>query len=123
MAFGHLSWRAATLRQGLRTLEQCLDPVTAFAAAPGVLDALATRLPAQKNKEVYSFVVQDFSEQVGIVAPIGKEPLSRRQAAQKRHRAEIPTELASGHEEAERAALSISDGMRLGVHAALGSAD
>ena len=54
---------------------------------------------------------------------IGEQPFCRWQAIQQGRRTGVVAHLACDHEEAERAALNICDGMQLGVHAALGATD
>ena len=60
---------------------------------------------------------------VGIIAPVGQQPLCLWQAAHQRRRAGVVADLACGHEEADRATIGIGDGMQLGVHAAFRAAD
>jgi hypothetical protein len=59
----------------------------------------------------------------GSIAPVGKHPLCIWQAAQKGSGTGVVADLASRHEEADRATLGIGDGVQLRIHATLGSAD
>ena len=87
-----------------------------------MLDGFAARLPAG-NAGLYPLVFQRFPEPVSVIATVGQQPLRLWQAAQQGRRTGVVADLAGGHEEADRAALGVGDGMQLGVHAALGSAD
>ncbi|CAM8671106.1 hypothetical protein MCEREM30_00825 [Paracoccaceae bacterium] len=102
--------------------EHDLDPVAAFVATLVVLDWLATGFPAW-DARLYPLVFQRICEPVSVIAPVGQQPLRLWQAAQQGRRAGIVADLACGHEEADRAAIGLGDGMQIGVHAALGSAD
>jgi len=63
----------------------------------------------------YPFVLQRISEPIGVVAPIAEQPVDIGQAAEQRSRPDVITDLASGDEEADRAAVAVADGMQLGV--------
>ena len=112
------------LRHGavLEPAEHDLDPVTAFVATLVVLDWLAARLPSG-DARLYPFVFQRFPKPVGIIASVCQQPFRRGQTAQQGRRAGVVADLACGHEEADRAAIGIGDGMQLGVHAASRAAD
>ena len=87
-----------------------------------MFDGFAARLPA-RDPGLYPLVFQRIAEPVSIIAPVGKQPFGLRQAVQKGGRVSVIVDLACGHEEAERPALGVGDGMQLGVHAALRAAD
>jgi hypothetical protein len=87
-----------------------------------MLDGFAARLPAW-DAGLYPFVFQRFPEPVSVIAPVSQQPVCLRQAAQQGDRTGVVANLACRHEEADRAAIGIGDGMQLGVHAALGSTD
>jgi hypothetical protein len=106
----------------LQPAEHDLDPVASFIAALVVLDGLVARLPSA-DAGLYPLVFQRISEPVGIMAPVGQQPLRLWQTTQQGRRIRIVADLACGHEEADRAAIGIGDGMQLGVHAALCPAD
>ena len=108
--------------QILQAPEHDLNPVAAFVAALVVLDRLSTRLPP-RNTSLYAFVFQRFSEPVSVIAPVGQQPVRRRQIVQEGSRSRVVADLAFGHEEPDRTAIGIGDGVQLRVHAALGSAD
>ena len=57
------------------------------------------------------------------IAVIGERPQRLGQSVQQRCNAGIITDLTSGHEEAERSTVSISDCVQFGVHASFGAAD
>jgi hypothetical protein len=59
----------------------------------------------------------------GSMAPVGQHPLCIWQAAQKGSGTGVVADLVSRHEEADRAAFCIGDGVQLRIHATLGSAD
>jgi hypothetical protein len=71
----------------------------------------------------YPSVFQRISEPVGIVAPVCQEPFRRWQAAQQGRGANVIADLACSHEEADRAAIGVRDGMQLGVQSALRTPD
>lgn len=87
-----------------------------------MLDWLAARRPA-RDAWLYPIVFQHISEPVDIVAPVGQQPLSLWQITQQGRRTHMVADLACGHEEPERAALGVGDGMQFGSHAAFGSTD
>jgi hypothetical protein len=75
-----------------------------------MLDGFDARLPAW-NAGLYPFVFQRFPEPVSVITAVGQQPIRIWQAAQQGRRAGVVAYLACGHEEAERAALSVGDGM------------
>jgi len=70
-----------------------------------------------------AFGLQSVPEPVGIIAAVTEQPLRFWHLVQQGRRAGIIADLARGHEEAERAAVGIADGVQLGVHPAFGAAD
>lgn len=75
------------------------------------------------NAWFHPLVRQRFPEPVGAIGPVCQQPLRFWQIAQQGCCTGLITYLTCCHEEAERADLSIGDGMHLCVHAALGAAD
>ena len=71
----------------------------------------------------YPLVLQRFPEPVGVIAAIPEQPIDLWEAAEQRPRSDVVADLSCGDEQVERAALAVTDGMQLRVHAALGSAD
>jgi hypothetical protein len=106
----------------LEPSEHDLDPVASFVAALVMLDGVAARLPAG-NAGPYPLVFQRFPEPISVITAVGEQPLRLWQVAQQGRRTGIVADLPCGHEEADRAAIGIGDGMQLGVHAALRAAD
>src|SRR5690606_16508734 len=101
----------------LQPPEHDLDVVAAFVAPLVVFHRLLARLSAW-DADLYPLVFQRFSEPIGIIAPVSKQPPCLRQAAQQRRRAGVITDLAGGHEEPDRPPFGIGNGVQLGVHAA-----
>jgi hypothetical protein len=64
-----------------------------------------------------------FPEPVSVMAMVGPQPLRLWQAAEDSRSPRPITDWACGHEEADRAAISVGDGMQFCVHAALCAAD
>ena len=87
-----------------------------------MFDGPGTGLPAW-DARCYPFVFQRISEPVGIIAPVGQQPIGGWQAAEQGRSAGIVADLTCGHEEADRSSLCIGDGMQFGIHATFGSAD
>ena len=79
--------------------------------------------PTPDGYGLYSLVFQRFPEPVGIIAPVGQQPLRGGQTAQQGYRAGVVADLACGHEKPDRAAIGIGDGVQLCVHAAFRSTD
>lgn len=75
------------------------------------------------NLAVYPLVFQCFSEPVGIAAPVCQQPLRLWQTAQQGRSIGTTADLARGHEETDRAPISIRDSMQFGVHATLSPTD
>ena len=102
----------------LQSSEHDLDPVAALV----VFDRFAARFPTW-DARLYPFVFQRISEPIGVVTPIGQQPLGWWQTPQQSRRTGIIADLACGHEEADRATVAIGNGVQLGIHATFGSAD
>ncbi len=129
---GQRSYRVATRLQSfsrpnmismrLRRLYLRLSYLTAFLRdfRPG----MQTFIPLSFNASLSQSALAGSLEPValtGSIAPVGQQPVRLRQAAQQRRRARVVADLSSGHEEPDRPALRIGDGMQLGVHAPLGA--
>ena len=71
----------------------------------------------------YALCLKGVPVPVRVIATIGEHPLRLGQIVQQLCSAGIITDLTSGHEEAERATVSIGDCVQLGVHAAFGATD
>src|SRR3546814_211256 len=67
--------------------------------------------------------LQGVAEPVGIIAPVGEHPLRFGQTVEQSGRARVIADLPGGHKEADRAAICIGHGMKLGVHTAFRAAD
>jgi hypothetical protein len=98
----------------LEAPEHYLDPVAAFIAALVMLDGFAARLPT-RDAGLYSLVFQGISEPIGIIAPVSQQPFSFGQAAQQRCRTGVVAHLSRRHEEPDRAAFRIGDGVQLAL--------
>ena len=72
----------------LQTTEHDLNAFSCFVAALVVFHGLLARLPAW-DAGFYPFVLKRFSQLVRIIAPVRQEPVSLRQAVQKRRRAGV----------------------------------
>src|SRR3546814_11806630 len=102
----------------LEAAEHDLDAVSAFVAALVVFDGLVPYFPARDAGRDALFL-QGIAEPVGIIAPVGEHPLRFGQTVEQSGCARVIADLPGGHEEADRAAICIGHGMRLGVHTAL----
>ncbi len=106
----------------LQASEHDLDPVAAFVAALVVLDGFAAQLPA-RDAGPYPLAFQRIPEPVGIITPVGQQPLRPWRTAQQGRRAGVIADLTCRHEEADRPSLGIRNRMQLGVHATLRAPD
>ena len=102
--------------------EHGLDTVASLVSALVMPDGLAAVFPA-RDAGPYPHVLKGFTEPVGVVSPVGNQPFDRRQGATQRSRADVVAHLASRDEEADWSPGAVRDGVQLGIHAALGSAD
>ena len=102
--------------------EQDLDTVAPFVAALVVSHGRLALFSA-RDARAYPFVLQRFSEPIGVVTPVPKQPVDIRQAAEQCPRPDVIADLSGGDKEVDRAAFAIADGMQLGIHAALGATD
>ncbi len=103
----------------LEPSEHDLDAVAAIVATFVVFHSRLALLSAW-DAWAYPFVLQRFSEPIGIIAAISEHPVYVRQTAQKRPRANVVADLPSRDEVVDWASLAIADGMQLGIHTALG---
>src|SRR3546814_8474890 len=101
----------------LEAAEHDLDAVAAFVAALVVFDGLVPYFPARDAGRDALFL-QGIAEPVGIIAPVGEHPLRFGQTVEQSGYARVIADLPGGHEEADRAAICIGHGMKLGVHTA-----
>ena len=89
----------------------------------GVVFERCLALLSTGNAGSYRFVLQRFTEPVGVVAAIPEQPIDLWQAAEQRSRSDVVAGLSCGDKQGERSTLVVTDGMQLRVHAALGLAD
>ena len=106
----------------LEPAEHDLNAVAAFIAAFVVPDGFLPALPAGDARS-YPFVFQRISEPVSIMAPVGQHPFCLRKAAQHGGGTGVIADRTSRDKHADRTALSIGNGMKLRVHAALRAPD
>src|SRR5690606_37465632 len=99
-----------------------LDPVAPLVPALVVFDSFLALLSTW-DTDTYPFVFQRFSEPVGVIAAISKEPIDTWQAVQKRPCADVIADLTGGDEQVQRPPMAVADGVQLGVHAAFGAPD
>lgn len=85
-----------------------------------VSDRLVARSPA-RDAGLDALGLQGVSEPVGVVAAVAEQPLRFWHIVEQRCRVGVVADLASGHEEAQGAAVRVGNGMELGVHAAFGA--
>ncbi len=81
------------------------------AASPKTLFNIVRDIPSTGDANLYPFVFQRVSQPIGIVSTIPQEPISLRQATQQRRCAGVVAHLSGRHEEPDRAARRIGDGM------------
>jgi hypothetical protein len=106
----------------LQPAKHDLDTVAALVSTLVLFDGLAAGLPAP-DAGPDPLIFKGFAKPIGIVAPVGQQPVGLGQAAQQRCGAGIVADLARSHEELEWAAPGIRDGVQLGIHATYGSPD
>ncbi len=106
----------------LEAAEHDLDAAAAPVAALVVSDRLIAR-SATWDARLDALDLESVSEPIGVVAAVAEKPLRLGQVVEQRRRTCVVADLAGGHEEAQRAAVRVGDGMQLGVHAALGAPD
>jgi len=78
---------------------------------------------AARNTGLDALRLQSLSEPVGVIAAVTQQPFRFGQVVQQSRSSGVVADLPGGHEEAERAAVGVGDGVKLGVHAALCAAD
>ncbi len=117
-------WTAVKARRNappaLERAEHDLDAVSPLESALVIFERGLALLSAQ-IASTYPFVSQCFPEPVGIVAAFPKQSFDIWKAARQRVCANFVAHLSSGEKQVERAPLAIADGVRFGVHVALGS--
>ena len=70
-----------------------------------------------------ALLLQRVPEPLSIVTPVGKHPPRLGQIIEQGRCAGVIADLAGGDEEAQRAAVGIRDGVKLGVHTTFGPSD
>ena len=88
-----------------------------WAVEPGPAAGLSTW-----DAWLYPLVFQGISEPISIIATVTQQPFCRWQTAEPCHSTGVIADLTCGHKEPDRAAISIGDGVQLGVHPTLCSA-
>ena len=71
----------------------------------------------------YLFVFQGFSEPIGIIAAVPKQPVHIWYAAEQSPSTDIIANLSGGDKEVQRPSFAITDGVQPGIHTAFGSAN
>ena len=71
----------------------------------------------------YLFVFQGFSEPIGIIAAIPRQPVHIWYATEQSPSTDVIADLSGGDKEVQRPSFAITDGVQLGIHAAFGSAN
>jgi hypothetical protein len=102
--------------------EHDLNPVAALAAAPAVLEGFTAQIMT-RDRRIYRLVSQRISETVSIIAPVRQPPFGFRQTSQQGVSTGVVADHAGSHEGADRAAISIRDGIPSGIHTTDGVAD
>lgn len=103
----------------LQAIEHNLHAAAALGSALLVSDRSVAGSPTW-DAGVEAFGFQGTPEPVGIIGAIAKQPLRLEQVFQQGFRASLVADLRGGHEQAERAAVGICDGLRLDVRATFG---
>ena len=75
------------------------------------------------DADPYPFVFQRFSIPIGIVTPVRQEPFCLWQIPQKGGSAHVVADVAWRHEELQRPALGVGQGVELGVQATFRAPD
>lgn len=99
-----------------------VDAIAPFVASLVVFHGRLALLSAG-DAGAYPFVFQRVSEPVGVIAPVPEQPFHVWQATQQSPCADVVADLPGGDEKIEWASLTVTDGVQLGVHAALRSAN
>lgn len=71
----------------------------------------------------YPFILQRFSEPIGVIAAIPDQPVDFWEAAEQRPCAGVVANLAGRKEQVERTPLAVEGGVQIGIHAAFGPAN
>src|SRR3546814_6073318 len=85
-----------------------LDAVAPFVAALVVFDGLVPGFPARDAGSNPLFL-QGVAEPVGIIAPVGQQPLGLGKFVEQSGSTDIVTDLTGGHEEAQGTAVRIGE--------------
>ena len=104
----------------LEPAEHNLDPIAPFVAAFVIFDGDLALL-STRDTCAYPFVVQGFSEPIGVVASISEQPFHIWYAAEQSPSSDVVANLPGANEQVERATLAITDSMQLGIQAYPGS--
>ena len=117
-----LAWRRCPLPGSALRSNVTRGAVTAFVPSLVILYGRVSFLPA-RDAGTYLFVLQGFSEPVGIVAAISEKPLHAGQPTDERTRPDVVADITGRQEQVDGPAAAVADGVQLRVHAALGSAN
>lgn len=102
--------------------EHDLDAVTPFVPSLVVFDGQGTAFAA-RNAGFDALLLQGISEPVSVIAAVGEHPLGLGQIVEQGRCTGVIADLTGRDEEAQRAAVRISHGVQLRIHAALGPSD
>lgn len=100
--------------------EHDFDPVAASIAALVVFHG-GLALRAARDAGAYPFVFQRLSEPVSVIAAIPKQPADLWQTFQPCPCTDVVADLTGSDDEVQRPPNSVTDGMQLGIHTALGA--
>jgi hypothetical protein len=117
--FGHRSYWVATRRQSCGRPNMISIGLRRFWRRLSCLMGL----PRDFLPGMQGFIPLSFNASLNQSAsqpPVGQQPFDLRQVAKEYGGTHVVTDLACSHEESDRAAIGIGDGMQLGVHAAVG---
>ena len=78
-------------------------------------------LLSTRDAGAYPLVFQRLSEPVSVTTAIPKQPFYVRQTAEQRPRADVIAHLSDCDEQIDRSSQTVTNRMKLGVHAALGA--
>lgn len=106
----------------LEAAEHNLDAVAAFVPTLVVFDGHGPGFPA-RNARLDAPLLQGIPEPVRIIASVCQHPLRLGQLVEQCRRTGVIADWSRRGEEAQRAAIGVGDGVKLGVHAALRASD
>jgi len=106
----------------LQPAEHDLDPIATFVAALVAFYRFLALFPAS-DASAYPFDSQRFPEPISVISSVSEQPFDIRQAAQQGSGADVVADLPCRNEQVERTSPAVADGVQLGIHAALGSAN